>query len=371
MGAKGRLTPREVMEREKARLLEQATAIDRDMAELDRIAAKYNLAVSAPGNKPALEKFASSRVTVEEPHKPQKNERQGAKGSVARLVARYRADERSPYLNLRYKTRKHYDTLIKRILEDCGNQKLADLKARDIERFYKGWTEGGKTAMGKALVTMFRSLVYFGATVLEDGECERLSVALHRMRFAVVKTRNERLNAEQAMAICRTANEMGRASIALAQAFQFDCKLRQKDIIGEWVPVGEPEDSDVIDADNNNKWLRGIRWEEIDENLILTHIMSRSQKEIEVDLKLAPMVMAELGNVPRDQLPAKGPVIISEASGLPWYAVEFRRNWRLAADKAGVPRTVKNMDTRAGAISEATNAKAIADSDEPKLRLVK
>jgi hypothetical protein len=127
----------------------------------------------------------------------------------------------------------------------------------------------------------------------------------------------------------------------------------------------------VIDADNNNKWLRGIRWEEIDENLILTHIMSRSQKEIEVDLKLAPMVMAELGNVPRDQLPAKGPVIISEASGLPWYAVEFRRNWRLAADKAGVPRTVKNMDTRAGAISEATNAKAIADSDEPKLRLVK
>jgi hypothetical protein len=33
---------------------------------------------------------------------------------------------------------------------------------------------------------------------------------------------------------------MGWHSIALAQAIQFDCALRQKDVIGEWVPESEP-----------------------------------------------------------------------------------------------------------------------------------
>jgi hypothetical protein len=244
------------------------------------------------------------------------------------------------------------------------------LKTQDIQRLYDDWTEGGtkKLPMGHALITMLRGLINFGVVRLANGECERLSVVLHNMHFPMVRSRSEQLTAKQAMEICRAANDMGRASIALAQAFQFDCKLQQKDVIGEWVPADEPVDSDVKDAaNNNNKWLRGIRWEEIDDKLILTHMTSRSQKEITVDLKLAPMVMAELGNVPRAQLPPKGPVIISEASRLPWYGVEFRRNWRLAADKAGVPRTVKNMDSRAGKIS----VKANADGDEPKLRLVK
>jgi hypothetical protein len=46
------LTPREAMEAEKTRLLEQAAAVDRDMAELERIVAKYKLVVIAPGSKP-------------------------------------------------------------------------------------------------------------------------------------------------------------------------------------------------------------------------------------------------------------------------------------------------------------------------------
>ena len=47
------LTPREAMEAEKARPLEQAAAVDRDMAELERIVSKYKLVVIAPGSKPA------------------------------------------------------------------------------------------------------------------------------------------------------------------------------------------------------------------------------------------------------------------------------------------------------------------------------
>ena len=63
------------------------------------------------------------------------------------------------------------------------------------------------------------------------------------------------------------------------------------------------------------KWLRGIRWSEIDDNLILRHVTSKRQKEIEVDLKLAPMVMEELALLGERQ--KSGPLIVNQATELP------------------------------------------------------
>jgi hypothetical protein len=53
----------------------------------------------------------------------------------------------------------------------------------------------------------------------------------------------------------------------LAQAFQFDLRLRQKDVTGEWVPYGGRGDSSIIE--NGEKWVRGLLREEIDDDLIL------------------------------------------------------------------------------------------------------
>jgi integrase len=132
--------------------------------------------------------------------------------------------------------------------------------------------------------------------------------------------------------------------------------LRQKDVIGEWVPVSEPGISGTVGP--LGKWIMGLRWEEIDQNMILRHTTSKRGKDIQVDLKLARMVIEELGTSNRDDLPASGPVIISETKGYPYTATHFRRAWRKIADDAGVPKSVRNMDSRAGAISEATDAGA-------------
>jgi hypothetical protein len=51
--------------------------------------------------------------------------------------------------------------------------------------------------------------------------------------------------------------------------------------------------SDVISG--NEKWVRGIRFEEIDQNLILKHVTSKRDKLLTIDLKQCPMVMTELG----------------------------------------------------------------------------
>ena len=144
-------------------------------------------------------------------------------------------------------------------------------------------------------------------------------------------------------------------SIALAQAFQFDGTMRQKDIVGEWVPMDEPGPlSDTISG--NEKWVRGIRFEEIDQNLILRHVTSKRQKAIEVNLRLAPMVMDELHRL--SYLPSAGPVIVREYDGKPWRSGEFCRQWRKVARAAGVPDAVFNMDSRSGGITEATDAGA-------------
>jgi hypothetical protein len=100
--------------------------------------------------------------------------------------------------------------------------------------------------------------------------------------------------------------------------------------------------------------------------MVLRHITSKKQKPIEVDLKRSPMVLEELAilvEMPVDQIsrslfPASGPIIINDVTGLPWSGNEYRRKWRLVANHVGVPKEVRNQDTRAGAITEATEAGA-------------
>jgi len=219
--------------------------------------------------------------------------------------------------------------------------------------------------MGHALVGMFRTLVSFGAGMLEDKACTELSAVLHRMRFKVGRPRTEHLTADHAEALRARARKAGMRSIALAQALQFDLMLRQKDVIGEWTPVGEPIASDVVEA--GRKWIRSMRWEEVDSAFILRHITSKKLKPVDVPLLLAPMVVDELCRIARvtnvkklkrSRFPTKGPIVVCESTGRPWRPSEFRRNWRELARACDIPDYVKSMDSRAGGISEATDAGA-------------
>jgi hypothetical protein len=276
-------------------------------------------------------------------------------GTVIGLMRAYKSDPDSPYRAIRYHSRVHYDALMELISREHGDKMLCELKPRTFLTWHKEWIKDGKIAVGHAKMGMLRTLFSFGVTLLEDDDCAKFSAALSKMRFAMPKPRNERLTAAQAIAIRAKAHEMGRPSIALAQAFQFELMLRQKDVIGEWVPIAEPGIS-AVQADGL-KWLRGIRWEEISGDLVLTHVTSKRQKEIQVSLRNAPMVMEELALIPEEKR-ISGPVIVSEWDRLPWTGPEFRRWWRMVANACGVPKAVRNMDSRAGAITEATAAGA-------------
>jgi hypothetical protein len=298
------------------------------------------------------------------------------RGTVRSLIQCYRTDPDSPFQKNRYHVRVNRESMLRRIADRYGEEKLSDIRGRLLIAWHKDFSQDGmRLATGSSFIGQLRALFSFGATLLEDEDCERLCGVMHKMRFAGTKHRKTSLTVEQANAIRIMAREhFDWPSIALGQAIQFECTLRQKDVIGELVPLAEPGVSDIIVR--GQKWLRGIVWQEIDENLILRHVTSKKQKLVEVDLKLAPMVIEELqllaGDEPlimvnevtkrvtvnRGLLPTSGPIMLCDTTNLPWTGNEYRRKWRLVAQKCNIPDDVQNMDSRSGAISEAIQAGA-------------
>jgi hypothetical protein len=292
---------------------------------------------------PAAEPKAGSRS--------KKNEKSGAaaepssgspsSGSFDDLTERYLTDLRSPYHSLRHATRTNYGYLLKPVRKHFGPYLLRDLRLRHFEEFYNEYVEEGHIAMGNGAITMARNIATFGTTVLRDEECQRLSGILKQFKFAPTVKR-EPMTEEHIRKICDMARKMGFASIAMAQAIQHECELKQKDVIGEWVPVSDPGVSDIIDG--ADKWVRGLRWDQIDKNWVLTHFTSQSQKKVVIDLKAAaPMMMAEIERVAPNK--RSGPMILRDGTFKPWTTSSFRRNWRKIADEAGIPKGVRNMDT--------------------------
>lgn len=281
--------------------------------------------------------------------------------TISKLIEEYRSDPASPYHDVRYRTRENYDSLLRRIHSERGKVQLVGLKAAELKRWHRAWTTRG-TSIAHSLMAMLRIIAGFGVTFLEDDDCARISVILGKEKFKQGKARTLHLSADQAEAICAEARSRGRPSVALQQALQYEGTLRQKDGIGEWIPVSEPGVSDVL-WKRHGKWVRGARWNEVDDNLIFRHVTSKTGSLVEIDLKHAPMVMAELqaqygAPLHRSILPASGPMIVNEKTGRPYLTHQFRRLWRQIATAAGVPKQVQNRDTRAGAITEAIESGA-------------
>jgi hypothetical protein len=287
-------------------------------------------------------------------------------GTVASLITIYKSDELSGYSKLRHHSRLNYNSVMKRLEEDIGHVRLEDIKARTVHEWYGRWVAGGKTTMAHSLVRQLRTMTNFGTAFLEDDDCTRVSVILSKLRFPNGKPRTVRLVTDQINALRAEAHRQGHHSIAFANAIQGGAILRQKDAIGEWVPIDEKGViSDIISG--AQKWGRGILWSEIDDTLTLHHITSKKQKWVHVPLRLSPMIMDELCRIAgvathdeltRDMLPKSGPLIVCEKTGLPWSPFNFRIQWRKLADKVGIPKGVRNMDSRSGAISEAIQAGA-------------
>lgn len=272
-------------------------------------------------------------------------------GTVAAAVKIYRTHAQSPYQALKHPTRvRDYDPSLKLIRDTVGKRLVDDLVGSDFRRWFEGWGSKGRARRAHGAIRKLRSVLSFGATERLKG-CAQAREILALMEFATPQPRRVKMEYRQALAVCARAIRAGRPSIALTQALQWDTALRRIHIIGEWLPLEAGDAGGIVRG--NTKW-RGVTVADISaKNILTVPVTARNKAATEHDLAKCPLVQMVLKRV---RLPAFGPLIVSEVTGLPYRENYYATDWRAIATAAKVPETVWSMDARAGAISEAEAA---------------
>ncbi|MGG7534627.1 tyrosine-type recombinase/integrase [Rhizobium sp. 12,4] len=290
-------------------------------------------------------------------------------GTIGSLLRRYQSDPDSPYFSLRPKSKKPYDFYIPKIINHIGGQRLDEITGIDLKKWHGVWSKGGtRLAASKMSRAVVDAAVTYGImTRLPDClELKEVLKAASR-KLPNPKRREIVITADQVIGLRAAAHAAGRPSSALAYALVFETTLRLWDVIGQWVPLSSEGVSDVVNQRTGNKWF-GLRWEDIDENLVLRYVPSKTSMKtglaVTYPLSKAPMVMEELQNWPEEK--RTGPVVVYEMNGRPYLSEVFSSMWSRDRSAAGMDSTIWARDLRASGISEA-RAAGVATDDAAKV----
>ncbi|WP_040408770.1 site-specific integrase [Aureimonas ureilytica] len=284
-------------------------------------------------------------------------------GTLRGLITLYRKSADSSYRDIKPNSRAMYDESLDLLEKTVGDRQLARLSGSDFRRWYKKLREPappkkegdlpGPERIRRAFKAMqlLRITIKFGVTE-NVPECVRLATILANMRFEAPGAREIFVTFEQSAAIIAKAIEMKRPSIAIAQALQFELTLRQIDVIGAWTIVEDGSKAGIVHL--GRRWSGGLLWSEIDADGILRKRTTKTGQKAVHDTNAYPLVSQVLALIaPEKRI---GPVIVNETTGLPYRYRNFMQMWRAIATKAGVPKSVWNRDSRAGGVTEGTDA---------------
>ncbi|AWB22680.1 integrase [Methylobacterium currus] len=286
-------------------------------------------------------------------------------GTIRSLSRRYQTDPESPFnRRLKHTTREKDAHVLTLIEKAFGDRLVPSLKLADFWRWYDaakkpkatGQPERVRRAWG--IMKKLRELFAYGVAAELDG-CARVRDILAEIRFPQPARRRVTLDLEHIEAFIPKAIEMGRISLALATAIQFDAVMRQKDVVGEWEPIPEGEALTGIVL-NGRRWVNGLTWAGVVLDGVTRKATTKTGAMIAHDFSLCPHVQQVAAHV----LPERrvGPLIVDEQQGRPYAGDAFQREWRKVARAAGIPDHIWNMDARAGAITEAEDAGADLDA---------
>jgi len=276
-------------------------------------------------------------------------------GTIRSLLDVYELHERSTYGKLKPASRRPYNHYLKSLRGHIGTIRVSDITGVDILDWHDVWSEDGKHLAAAAMArSVLDAAISFGILLRFSG-CPELSVILRetRKKLPSPRSRDTAMTAEEVTKLRQAAHARGEPAMALAYAIAFETILRLWDVVGQWVPMGTPGVSDVIDAERKEKW-HGLRWEDIDANLLLEYTPSKTAdttgKAMVYPLTKAPMVIEELAHWPVDE--RRGPVIVAPSTGLPYQEQNWRKRFNKDRKAAGIAGNIWARDLRASGITE-------------------
>lgn len=275
------------------------------------------------------------------------------------LFRQYRERPSSPFHRIKWNTRRTYSQVLDKLEELIGDDDLSSVNIDSVWETYNAarWPNGkrgpDKVRTAHGFMSMLRKAISFGVRA-EIPECARIHAILETERFPAPKPRKKSLSRGYVLAFVEEAKKAGRMSLALGTAIQFECGLRQRDVIGEWEdPDGDRRSPYLL---RGRQWANGLLWTDIKDN-VLTKTTTKTGAVVTHDLSLLPLTSALIAEIPVEQR-MFGPVILDELNQRPYAEHAYAREWRKVARAAGIPDDVWNMDARSGAATEADEAGA-------------
>ena len=174
----------------------------------------------------------------------------------------YPTHDKSKFKKLRHGVQVDYARRLRVIEETIGEVRVGRITLLDLIRWHEEFAaphDGGrpKKATAGLMLKILKQVFLFGKLALpETSGCAKVveimrDMAVQRTFASGRRQRKEYLTYQQAEQHCAASHREGFASIALAQAFMIECGMRQKDMIGEWVPRSEPGVTDVFSGNRN------------------------------------------------------------------------------------------------------------------------
>ena len=301
-------------------------------------------------------------------------------GTLGQIIQKYLTDPDSTFFALRPGSRHPYEFYADKLIYELGELRLDEVTGVDLKRWHDRWSAGGeKLAASKMMRAVLDAAISFAIMSSRPGSAELRAATELR---SILKTANRKIpnpkrrestvTADDVVLLRRAAHDGGRPSMALAYALVFETTLRLWDVLGQWWPHDAPLVSDVIAPVVRarkvpHKWF-GLRWEDIDADLVLRYMPSKTSAKtglaVTFPLARAPMVMEELAHWPIER--RTGPVIVYEGTGLPYSGNYFGEFWRKDREAVGLPSTVWARDLRASGITEG-RAAGVSTDDAAKV----
>jgi hypothetical protein len=288
-------------------------------------------------------------------------------GTMGSAIAIFRGHTISTFNSVAANTRRTYGESLKVIEGTVAARVNRNVTLVDVRRWYREWRKpasaGAEERIDRAhdAVQMVRAVWRFCAGLgAPFRDCKEALERLGKARFENGSGRDTEMTSAQAFAFVRTALELGARGVqpaermlamAIGVAAQFEMALRQRDIIGKWVPA--MLDTPHAEYDHKGEmWVGAFRWDNIPGWKFRLRTSKRGAPS-GFALTDYPILFPLLERVPHAQ---RLGAIVKGEHGLPVRERSYRNWYRQVARAAGIPDEVWNMDSRAGAATEAEDA---------------